>query len=171
VCGQGHDSEKVSELMARVYEELHGLARRMHRHGGRSVHATSVVHEAFLKLSTADEVRWGSRAHFLALAARVMRQVLADRARRKGADKRGGGWHQITLDGVASGGEVHDVVALHRAMEGLEQLDEQLADVARMKLLGGMTTAEMAEVSERSVRTIERQWRTARAWLIGQLKG
>lgn len=159
----------MARALPLVYDELHRLSLQMQRGRHASVHATSVVHEAFLKLSKAEQVAWGSRAHFLAIAAKAMREVLVDRARHRGAQKRGGDWEQVTLDGVSSERRVVDLVALTRALDDLEELDPRGADVAQMRLLGGMTINEIAEVTGQSVRTTERDWRTARAWLVTQL--
>jgi RNA polymerase sigma-70 factor, ECF subfamily len=163
--------DPVEAVLPLVYDELHALARRMHGERGLSLHATSVVHEAFLRLSKNDRLQWRSRAHFLAIAAKAMRHVLSDRARRRGALRRGGGWEQVTLEGVGAASRVVDLVELSTALDELAQLDPRGAATLEMRLLAGMTIAEIAQVTGRSARTVERDWRAARAWMVDRLEG
>jgi len=161
--------QQLEDVLPLIYDELHLLARRMHAERGLSVHATSVVHEAFLKLSRSDRLRWSSRAHFLALAAKAMRHVLVDRARRRSADKRGGGWERVTLAGIGAEDNGIDVVDLARALDDLADIDPRGAEIVEMRFLAGMTMKEIADVTGRSVRSCERDWRAARAWMVDRL--
>ncbi len=165
------DENQVAGVMPLVYDELRRLALRMHRERNVSVHATSVVHETFLKLDASEAVAWRSRGHFLAIAAKAMRHILADRARRRHAGKRGAGWQQVTLDGVHGEADVADLRVLAEALDQLAALDARGAEVAEMRLLAGMTIAEIAAVTDSSERTVERDWRAARAWLHDRLSG
>lgn len=160
----------LAEVLPLIYDELHALSGRMHAERGLSVHATSVVHETFLKLTASEKLRWTSRAHFLAIAAKAMRHILADRARSRGRAKRGGGWQRVPLENLAVGDHTVDVVALDQALVALREVDARGADVLEMRLLAGMTREEVSEVTGRSVRSIARDWRAARAWLLSELE-
>lgn len=167
--GDCEASERMFEL---VHKELHGLASRMMR-AERSNHRlqpTALVNEACLRLF-AQHGDWDGRQHFLALAATVMRRVLGDHARRHGADKRGGAWQRITLDGRegVETDQEHELIALDTALEKLGTLHDRQARIVEMRYLAGMTVTEVAEVLEVSRSTIEAEWRMARAWLHREL--
>lgn len=163
-------TDDVEAMLPLVYDHLRIIARRIHRERGESVHATSVVHETFLKLAHSEAAQWESRAHFLALAAKAMRQVVADRARARKTAKRGGDLQHLTLTGIGTEPRVLDIVSLNRALTDLSALDPRGAEVAEMKLLAGMTLEEMALATGRSERTVRRDWRGARAWLVDRLE-
>ena len=167
--GSAHAQER---LYAHVYRELHRLAERQLRgdrqHGG----ATSLVHEAYCKLSRAS-TPFNDRQHFFATAARAMRQILIDRARERMTERRGGGVRPQTLDGVAMevsvGGHDDELLALNQALDQLGQLDPRLAQVVEMRFFGGLELAEIAPLLEVSERTLKRDWRRARAFLYQAL--
>ena len=167
--GSAHAQER---LYAHVYRELHRLAERQLRgdrdHGG----ATSLVHEAYFKLSRANSP-FNDRQHFFATAARAMRQILIDRARERMTERRGGGVRAQTLEGVAmevsAGGHDDELLALNQALDQLGQLDPRLAQVVEMRFFGGLELSEIAPLLEVSERTLKRDWRRARAFLYQAL--
>jgi RNA polymerase sigma factor (TIGR02999 family) len=163
------ESDALDRIYPRVYDELRGVAERQLRReqAGHTLHPTALVHEAYMKLS-GGRLEASSRAHFLAIAARAMRQVLVDHARRRGAHKRGGDWHATTLtDGSASIElQPEEIIALDRALEGL---DERQRQVVECRFFGGMEESEIAEALGVSERTVRRDWVKARAWLYNEL--
>ena len=173
--GEGHKSA-VAELMPLVYEELRRVAGDLFRHQspGQSLQATALVHEAYLRLVGNTGIQWESRAHFFAVAAMAMRQVLANHARARRAEKRGGGNRaRVTLSGVIDAGGKRDIdlLALHEALERLTSLDERQSRIVEQRFFGGMTNDEIAHVLNVSTKTVEREWRAARAWLGAYLGG
>ena len=170
----GGDREAGERLMPLVYRELRRQAARYLRRERRdhTLPATALVHEAFLRL-VGDQAPWANRGHFFGVAARVMRQVLVDHARRHGAAKRGGGWARVSLEGQAAArlapdGKT-DLVALDRALEELAALDAGKARVVELRFFGGLSIEETAETLGISTSTVSREWRMARAWLHRQI--
>jgi RNA polymerase sigma factor (TIGR02999 family) len=168
------DSPDVSAeaLMPVVYEELRALAGKYFRlSSGVEVAPTSIVHEAFVKLSGANP-SWRDREHFCAVAATAMRQILVDRARRQKAAKRGGGWERVTLSVALEGvpGRL-DLEALDDALEALTALDARQARIVELRFFGGLTVPEAAQHLQVSTSTVEKEWRRARAWLGARLTG
>ena len=169
------DSEALEELTPAVYDELRRLARR-HMRRERSSHTlnpTDLVHEAFLLLVDQNRVEWRNRAHFFAIAARLMRRVLLKHAGRLGAAKRGGGAVKVPLeDSMLSGreGQTFDALALDKALQRLEELDPRQTRIVELRFCG-LTVPEAAEVLELSESTIHRDWRLAKAWLTRELRG
>ncbi len=166
------DSEAQDALFERVYAQLHGLAHRQLRRGPRgALQTTELVHEAYLKLCDADRLSTTDRAHFFALSARVMRQILVDRFRRQSARKRGGPSRTLPLhEGqipVDDRGET--LLAIDEALTDLSRLNTRTGRVVELKFFGGMTEPEIAEVLGVSVRTVNTEWRKARAWLAREL--
>ncbi len=163
---------KLDELYALVYDHLRDLADRWVR--GRSDaggHApTSIVHEAWEKLHRAD-ARWNDRVHFQALAARAVRQVLADRARSDKRLKRGGDLERISLSNIGDASRVVDVLVLEEALVTLGQLDPRGLRIAELRVYGGLSNEEIATTLEVSLTTVERDWRRSRAWLASALDG
>lgn len=151
-----------------VYRELHALAalQLADQRPGHTLQPTALVHEAYLRIARLADAGAAGRKQFYALAGKVMRSVLVDHARRRRAQKRQGG-QQVELPTSVAGpdGAPIDVLALNDAVERLEQLDRQLVQIVDLVLFAGMTAAEAAEVLEVSSRTVERGWRTARAFL------
>lgn len=155
-----------------TYDQLRRSARRLLGGPGDELHqATSVVHEAWLKLRTSGMV-FQSRAHLLSVAGRCMRQVLVDAARAAGRTKRGGGLRRTTLSGVSgAGAEPVDVLALEDALTELEGLDPRLVEVVTLRVLLGLTVEETADALGASRRTVLRDWRFAQVWLAERLAG
>ena len=167
--GEGAAAEA---LMPVVYDELRRLARSyVRRERARSVQATEIVHEAYLRLAGDRPRRWRGRTHFLAIAAISMRRVLVERARARGAAKRGGDRVQVTLnDAVAAGpGAAVDLLALDEALASLAALDARQARVVELRFFGGLTVEETAEATGVSPATVKRDWTLARAWLKREL--
>ncbi len=168
--------EAFDELFPLVYEELRRLAER-HLRRERAPHtlqATALVNEAYLKLVRQDEIRCENRAHFFGIAARVMRCLLVDHARAKGAAKRrdGAGAIQPKTDlvGMAVPPDI-DLIALDQALERLAQTDRRQSELVELRFFGGLTIDEVGEVLGISPATVSREWMVARAWLYAQLKG
>ena len=166
------DTGARDRLVALVYPELHAIADRQLR-GERAQHTlqpTALVNEAYLRLSGLSRMDWQDRAHFVRMAARVMREVLVDHARRRDAAKRDGG-HRVTLTGLDLPAEAADVdvVALDSALVRLEQIDADKARVVELRYFGGLTIEETAEALGISPATVKRHWTAARAWLFEAL--
>lgn len=166
-------SETDAVLYAATYDLLRGRARRLisTEAPGHTLQATALVHEAYLRLATTDDVRWQSRAHFLAVASRAMRRVLIDHARTRSRRKRGRGWDRVTLhDGIeiaapGSGVDLLDMIHLDIALQELERQHERLARVAEMRLFGGASMDEIAASLGVSLRTVAGDWAFVRRWL------
>ena len=170
--GKG-DSAVDESLMALIYDELHALAQRhLRAESARGLfQTTALAHEAYLKLIDQDRTDWKNRAHFLSIAARLIRRILVDEARARKAAKRGGDWKRITLptEGAPQSDNGVDLVALEDALSRLSQLDERQAQVVELRFFGGLSVEETAEVLKVSNRTIEVDWSMARAWLHREL--
>ncbi len=143
------------------------------RDGGRSVQATELVHEAYLRLLKDKQQAWTSRSHFMAIAAISMRRLLVERARVRGASKRGGARVQVTLDEtlLQQPGPDLDLLALDRALEGLARLDPQQARIVELRFFGGLTVEEAADVLGIAPATLKRHWTVAKAWLLREMQG
>ena len=171
VLAQAHagDARAADVLFPIVYDRLRSMAAR-HLHGERADHTlrpTALVHEAYLKLVGQDRATWQSAGHFFALAALAMRRVLVTYAQRRAAAKRGGGAATLTLlDGdAAREARPESLLALDEALDRLEAVAERPARVVTMRFFGGLTQEEIADALGVSVPTVQRDWRTARAWL------
>jgi RNA polymerase sigma factor (TIGR02999 family) len=163
----------TQDLAALLYPELRRLAARLMR-GERPSHTlqpTAVVHEAFLRLVDQGAIDWQDRAHFLGIAARVMRQILVDHARKRGAAKRGAGGDRIPLDeaGVGSADAAFELLALDDVLSRLSALDPRCAEVAQLRIFGGLTVRETAHQLGVSTRTVDNDWAMARLWLAREL--
>jgi RNA polymerase sigma factor (TIGR02999 family) len=166
------DRQAADLLLPLVYAELRRQAARA-MGGERADHTlqpTALVHEAYLRLFDAP-ASFESRAHFVRVAARAMRNVLVDHARARGAQKRGDGRERVALDGVLAAYEERDldVLALHEALERLLELDEPLGRLVELRFFAGLSIAQTAEVLGSSTATVERHWRVARLWLRREL--
>lgn len=162
------DARALDTLLPHVYDELRRLSeRRIRRQSGNvTLSATGLVHEAYLKLAGGGD--WNDRAHFMAIAARAMRQILTDRARARAADKRGGANRAVTLhDDLVGGDEVSldQILAVDAALERLAAHDERLARLVELRFYGGMEVDEAAAVLGTSPRTTARDWARAKAYL------
>ena len=167
------DNAALTELTPLVYEDLRRLAHR-HMGGQRPDHTlqtTALVHEAYLRLADQTNPNWQTRAHFFAVAARAMRQILVDYAKSYRSQKRGGGALKIELDEAAlvSPAESKEIVDLHEALERLATLDSRKAQVVELKYFGGLNYDEMAEVLKISRVTVRRDWEFAKVWLYTEL--
>jgi len=147
---------------SKLYEQLRHMAQR-YRWDQDTLQPTALVHEAYLKLRVG--AAWPDEMSFRAIAARAMRQVLVDHARKRNALRRGGDWQQITLSGLHDQPIPIDALDLHRALNALEQLDPRKAQIVELSFFGGLTQGEIATHLDVSVATVEREWRRARAWL------
>ena len=170
------DDGARGELVALVYDELRQVASGLMRRerADHTLSPTAVVNEAVIRLlGGAVFDKAADRDYLFASAARAMREVLIDHARRRAADRRGGGRHRVPLDAVVDyfEGAGLDLVAVHEALDLLAERDERQAQVMTLRYFGGMTVAEVAAALGVSVVTVERDWRLARAWLVGQLGG
>ena len=170
------DKAALDRLLPLVYEELRRVARARLK-GERGEHVlqtTALVHEAYIRLVDLDRMTIQSRTHFFAIAARLMREILVDAARRRLADKRGGGVTIVGLDDVsppaAPASKVVDVLALDEALEQLAAMDERLCRVVELRFFAGLSIDEAADAVEVSTATVERDWAAAKAWLYQRLK-
>ncbi|HZS06793.1 MAG TPA: sigma-70 family RNA polymerase sigma factor [Blastocatellia bacterium] len=168
------DQAALDQLIPLVYEELRRLAKRhlageYRRH---SLETTVLVNEAYLRLVGAHDVQWQDRAHFFAISARLMRQILVDFARSRRRLKREGAARQVTLDEALNVAEARgaDLVALDDALQALAEIDPRKARIVELRFFGGLTNDEIAEVLGISPATIKREWQTAKVWLFHELK-
>jgi RNA polymerase sigma-70 factor (ECF subfamily) len=169
------DDAALAELTPLIYDELRRIAHR-HMGGQRSDHTlqtTALVNEAYLRLADQTNPRWQNRAHFFAVAARAMRQIVVDYARSQQSQKRGGGLLRIELDeaAIVSPEQSKEIIDLHEALERLATLDSRKAQVVELKYFGGLNYDEMAEVLKISRVTVRRDWEFARLWLYRELHG
>jgi RNA polymerase sigma-70 factor (ECF subfamily) len=164
----------AARLLPLVYDELRALAAGIFRSEApdHTLQPTALVHEAWLRLSRSQRLEVRGRAEFHALAAGVMRHVLADHARRRRAEKRGGGRHRTTLVEVpdAAHGERIDLVELNDVLEQLAAVDPRQLRIVEMRFFGGLEVEEVADALSLSKTTVEREWRAARAWLSARWK-
>jgi RNA polymerase sigma-70 factor (ECF subfamily) len=169
---QGDDAA-LAELTPVVYEELRRIAH--HHMGGQrpdhTLQTTALVNEAYLRLADQTNPRWQNRAHFFAVAARAMRQILVSYARTQHAQKRGGGAFKVDLDEAAlvAPEESREIVELHEALEQLSALDSRKAQIVELKYFGGLNYDEIAEVLKISRITVRRDWEFAKVWLYTEL--
>ena len=169
--------EAEAQLMERVQGELRRLAAGYLRRerAGQTLQPTAVVNEAYMRLLPQRGVSWENRAHFFGIAARMMRRVLVDHARRRHAAKRDAGpADPVSISGVASPAreaDPIDVLALHDALSKLADLDKRQAEIVEMRFFAGLTVEEIAEVLEISTATVKREWATAKLWLRRQMQG
>ena len=170
--------EALDKLIPVVEAELRRLAHAYFKRERRDhiLQTTAVINEAFIRLVDKKNVQWRSRAHFFGIAARMMRQILVDYARKSRAAKRGGKSRKVTLDYAAGlpadrGMDMSDVIAVHDALETLEKLDARQGEIVEMRVFGGLSNEEIAKVKGISVSTVKREWQTAKAWLHGELTG
>ena len=165
------DQGALDRLTPRVYRELRRLAGSLMKQEspGRTIQATGLVHEAYLKLIDVDNVDWQHRAHFFAVAAQVMRRILLEGARKRGAAKRGGQSPRVNLEEIPDIGRGSELIALDDALKALAKIDPRKARVIELRFFGGLSVEETAEVLKLSADTVLRDWRLARAWLLAEL--
>jgi len=167
------DGNAAPDLLPLVYSELRSLARALMVGvpPGNTLQPTALVHEAYLRLVASGDHGWNSRGHFFGAAAKAMRQILVDQARRKSAKKRGGDRRRVDADmEIAIEAPSIDVIALDRALSGLEKTDPRAAQVVGLRFFAGLTAEETASALDISLSTVEREWRFARALLWTQLR-
>ena len=171
----GGDEQAREQLIELVYRELHRLAGYYMR-GERIDHTlqpTALVHEAYLRLFGQEQINWQNHSHFVHGAARAMRQILVDHARRRATAKRAGGQKKVSFDEsavIVSDQRPEIMLALNEALQSLESLDPRQAVIVEMLYFSGMTQQEAAQALGLSEITIRREWRTARAWLRGEIR-
>ncbi len=169
------DEAALEKLIPVVHQELR---RRAHRYmlgqrPGHTLQTTALVNETYLRLVSFGQVRWQDRAHFLAISAQLMRQILVDFARSRGSKKRGGGGQRVTLDEgrLGSKGRGQDLLALDDALKELTEVDERKSRVVELRFFGGLSVKETAEVLKVSEGTVLRDWKLSKLWLVGRLSG
>jgi RNA polymerase sigma factor (TIGR02999 family) len=167
------DTDAARRLWDLTYDELHRIAQH-HLRGERADHtlsATALVHEAFVRLVDQDRIVWTDRGHFFGVASRACRRVLVDHARKRNAQKRGGGGAKITLDEALVGidSQADEVLALNEALDRLSAMDERLGQVVEMRYFGGLSEEETAEALGITPRTVRRDWVKAKGWLFREL--
>jgi RNA polymerase sigma factor (TIGR02999 family) len=169
------DRFRADEFLAHVYGELRALAsRHMQREqAAHTLQPTALVHEAYLRLVGGQKIDWESRAHFFGIAARAMRQVLVDHARKRETAKRGGGLNRVTLHSniLADSADGSDIMDLHAALERLTTLDPQLSQLVEVRFFAGLTLDEAAVALGVSRRKVAKDWSVARLWLSRELNG
>jgi RNA polymerase sigma factor (TIGR02999 family) len=166
------DRAALDRLIPIVYGELRRVASaRLSSEGSHALQTTALVHEVYLRLVDLDRMTLENRAHFFAMAARLMREILVDHARRRHALKRGGAVTVLGLDGIDPGAESHvvEVLALDEALTHLSCLDERAGRVVELRFFAGLTIAETAEALGVSAATVDRDWTVAKAWLLQRL--
>lgn len=168
------DQDAFSRLVALAYDDLRAIAHRRLAASGRpdTLATTALVHEVFLRLVGRQGGEWPSRAHFYAFTSRAMRHIIVDHARRAGADRRGGEQVRIPLEEatVGAGDASADVLGVDEAITRLAARHPRMAQIVELRFFGGLTTAEVAEVLATSVRTVEREWTRAKAYLMETLE-
>ena len=166
------DAQALGSAYSAVYDELKRAARAQLRRMRDGFQTTALVHEAYLKLANGADLKAVDRNHLLALSARAMRQVLVDDARARKADKRGGGQDALTLSAAQGSGEAAavEVLALDELLTGLHSLDERAAQIVELRYFGGYEESEIAQLLDISERTVRRDWRKARAFLLAEMR-
>jgi RNA polymerase sigma factor (TIGR02999 family) len=173
VAHSGGDAMAAAELLPLVYDRLRALAGHYMRleRPDHTLQPTALVHEAYLRLIDGARVDWNGRTHFFAVAAIQMRRVLAEHARSRGAQKRGGGARKVTLSDPAAitAGGMLDMLALDEALEKLARQSQRQCRVVELRFFGGLSVEETAHVLEVSPSTVKGDWRVAKAWLAREL--
>jgi RNA polymerase sigma factor (TIGR02999 family) len=170
------DPRASEQLLPLVYRELRRLAKQrlVHEKPGQTLQATALVHEAYVRLVEGEEAqRWNSRGHFFAAAAEAMRRILVQNARRKRAERHGGGFERRDLDEVevAAPAPAEDLLALDEALGKLEAEDPVKAQLVKLRYFAGLTEEDAANALGISCTTAQRYWRYARTWLLVELRG
>ncbi len=168
------DSQATDDLFALIYQELKTIAHRQlaRLRPGQTVNTTALVHEAYLKLADRDRDSWEDKAHFMAVAATAMRHILVDYARKQRAEKRGGQAHRTSLDAsvLFKEGAAVEMLDLDKALTQLSETDPRLNQVVELRVFGGLSEGETAEVLGLSARTVRRDWFKAKSYLYLALK-
>jgi RNA polymerase sigma factor (TIGR02999 family) len=168
------DTQAFEQLVPLVYAELRRLARRymVQERGLRTLQATALANEAYLRLVDAASVRWQDRVHFFAVCAQIMRRILIDAARARGSKKRGGSVQRLKLDDdlAVTPQRSHELVALDEALTALAEFDARKARVVELRFFGGLSVEETAAVVKVSPQSVLRDWKLAKAWLMRELR-
>ena len=168
------DESALDKLMPLVYDELHRLAHwhMARERAGHTLQTTALVNEAYLRLIDTDQIQWQDRAHFFAIAAKMMRRILVDLARSRGYQKRGGNVRKVTLDEalLASPEPDEELLRLDDALDALSEFDPRKARVVELRYFGGLSVEETAEVLQVSAITVIRDWNMAKLWLLEELQ-
>ena len=170
---QDGDAEAGDRLVQKVYPQLRALVHKRLARGALTLQPTEVVHEVYLKMQRGSQPDWQDRAHFFAIAASLIRDVLVDYLRRKNSQKRGGDWQRLTLDNMVDleGEAINpDLLDLHEALERLAALDGVAARLVELRFFGGLEIRDAVPVLGLSSATLVRKWRYARAWLRRELE-
>jgi RNA polymerase sigma factor (TIGR02999 family) len=171
----GGDEAALHKLTALVYEELHQAAHRYiaRERPGHTLQTTALVNEVYLRLVDIRKLTWQDRAHFFAVCARLMRRVLTDFARSRGYLKRGGDSPRVALDEalLVSREPPADLVALDDGLNALAAIDPRKSQVVELRFFGGLSVDETAEVLKVSPKTVDRDWKLARLWLLEEMNG
>lgn len=167
------DETALEELMPLVYDELHRLAHAHMRREGRGhiLQTSALINEAYLRLVDQPQIRWENRAHFFGIAARLMRRILVDEARKRDSNKRGGTTIQVPIDEVKhlAQKQAANVIALDDALKTLETIDPRQCEIVELRFFGGLSIEETADVLKVSPGTVMRDWTFARAWLRNEM--
>jgi RNA polymerase sigma factor (TIGR02999 family) len=170
---QGDESAR-ERLIPLLYGELYSLARRYMRQerADHTLQATALVNEAYLRLIDVNRVEWRNRTHFLALAAQMMRRILVEFARNRHRQKRGGGAVRVSIDDIGELPEPkeRDLAALSDALSALATFDARMSQVVELRFFGGLSVEETADVLKVSPETVMRDWKTAKAWLLHEIR-
>jgi RNA polymerase sigma-70 factor (ECF subfamily) len=170
----GGDQSALNKLIPLIHGELHRLAHiyMVRERAGHTLQTTALVNEAYLRLVDADRVPFQNRIHFFAVSSNLMRRILVDFARSRGYQKRGGNVVNVEIEGaeVPAPSRGADVVALDDALSALEEFDARQARIVELRFFGGLSEEETAEVLGTSLRTVQREWAVAKAWLLREMK-
>lgn len=169
----GGDEAALDQLMPLVHDELHRLAHQHMRreNPGHILQTSALINEAYLRLVDQPEIRFENRAHFFGIAARLMRRILVDDARRRNSAKRGGSLIQVPLDEASAtvADQAANVAALDDALQRLEAIDNRQGQIVELRFFGGLSIEETARVLSVSTGTVMRDWTFARAWLRNEM--
>jgi RNA polymerase sigma factor (TIGR02999 family) len=169
-------TDVLEQLLPLVYHELRRLAARymQSERAGHTLQPTALVHEAYLRLTNQDRANWQNRAQFMGVAGQLMRRILVDYARKRAACKRHATLltlNETSRQQVADVSNPEEILAVHLTLEALERLDPQQGKIVELRYFAGLSAEETAETMGLSLRTVEREWATAKAWLRAQLAG
>jgi RNA polymerase sigma factor (TIGR02999 family) len=170
------DAVASRELIPLVYKQLRACAaqRLSAERPGHTLQPTALVHEAYLRLLGQEQTSWDNRAHFYVAAAESMRRILIEHARKRGRRKRGGDWRRVTLESIVLSDRtapLEEILSVDEALRRLEDRDERMAKIVRLRFFAGLTTQEIAALLGITDRTVRREWALARAWLYRELAG
>jgi RNA polymerase sigma factor (TIGR02999 family) len=169
------DAQAAEELLPLVYGELRKLAaaKMANESPNQTLQPTALVHEAWLRLTGNEDVKWNGRAHFFGAAAEAMRRILIDNARRKSAARHGGGQQRLDVDDleIAAPGKEDELLAINDALEEFAKVDQQKVELVKLRYFVGLKVEEAAEILGISVPTAVRWWNYSRAWLYQKIQG